>query len=150
MNINEPQGGLALPGMKKHEAVTPTQRRENQRLKAVSAIPDGFRKHFVSFCGEFVGTFLFLFFAFAGTQVANTPTTNGGLAQGPTISNIFYIAAAFGFSLLVNVWIFFRITGELTHNLWEEALANQHRRRRIQSSCSYFARSRLTAETNSP
>ncbi|KAK3335075.1 aquaporin-like protein [Neurospora tetraspora] len=59
--------------------------------------------------GEFVGTFLFLFFGFAGAQVAVTaPGNAGGL---PSTSNLLYIALAFGFSLMVNVWAFFRVTG---------------------------------------
>ena len=61
--------------------------------------------------GEFVGTYLFLFFAFAGTQVANTPPGEAG--SPPDISALLYISLAFGFSLLVNVWIFFRISGGL-------------------------------------
>lgn len=67
------------------------------------------RTNLVFGIGEFVGTFLFLFFAFAGTQVANTgPANAGGL---PSTSNLLYIALAFGFSLMVNVWAFFRVTG---------------------------------------
>ncbi|KAK3952687.1 aquaporin-like protein [Pseudoneurospora amorphoporcata] len=67
------------------------------------------RTNLVFGIGEFVGTFLFLFFAFAATQVANTaPANAGGL---PSTSNLLYIALAFGFSLMVNVWAFFRVTG---------------------------------------
>ena len=68
--------------------------------------------------GEFVGTFMFLFLAFAGTQVANTPATTAGsqsteLPQGPNPAQLLYIALAFGFSLAVNAWIFFRVSGGL-------------------------------------
>ena len=62
----------------------------------------------VSMLGEFVGTFLFLFFAFAATQVANNLR-----GSGPNIGVLLYISLAFGFSLAVNVWIFFRISGGL-------------------------------------
>lgn len=61
--------------------------------------------------GEFVGTYLFLIFAFAGTQVANTPGSDAD--SPPNTSTLLYIALAFGFSLAVNVWIFFRISGGL-------------------------------------
>ncbi|KAJ5261163.1 hypothetical protein N7478_011758 [Penicillium angulare] len=61
--------------------------------------------------GEFVGTFLFLFFSFAGTQVSNTPMPPPG--SYPNTSNLLYSALSFGFSLTVNVWTFFRITGGL-------------------------------------
>lgn len=68
--------------------------------------------------GEFVGTFLFLFFAFAGTQVANTAaagasTEESELPQVPNASVLMYISLAFGFSLVVNAWVFFRISGGL-------------------------------------
>ena len=74
---------------------------------------------FVATIGEFVGTTMFLFFAFAGTQVANigaqdssqNSTTGGATGFSPIV--LLYIAVAFGFSLMVNVWIFFRISGGL-------------------------------------
>ena len=65
--------------------------------------------------GEFVGTTMFLFFAFAGTQVANvgasdtTTATNASNGFSPIV--LLYTAVSFGFSLMVNVWIFFRISG---------------------------------------
>ena len=66
-----------------------------------------------------MGTTMFLFFAFAGTQVANigasssaaNSTTNASTGFSPIV--LMYIAIAFGFSLMVNVWIFFRISGGL-------------------------------------
>lgn len=62
---------------------------------------------------------MFLFFAFAGTQVANVgsmdsqsnSTTNASAGFSPIV--LTYIALSFGFSLMVNVWIFFRISGGL-------------------------------------
>jgi aquaporin related protein len=68
--------------------------------------------------GEFVGTTMFLFFAFAGTQVANiqstaSSTTTSGGATGFNIAVLLYISVIFGFSLMVNVWVFFRISGGL-------------------------------------
>jgi aquaporin related protein len=69
--------------------------------------------------GEFCGTFLFLFFAFAGTQIANTAAAaqtasnanNPSLPQAPNTSVLLYIALSFGFSLMISVWIFFRVSG---------------------------------------
>ena len=66
--------------------------------------------------GEFIGTTMFLFFAFAGTQIANlnnanpTPQTaspNSQTANNSTTStvntaNLMFIALAFGFSLMVH------------------------------------------------
>ncbi|KAF2716215.1 aquaporin [Polychaeton citri CBS 116435] len=67
-------------------------------------------------CGEYVGTVLFLFFALAGTQVANNiPTSSGASIQeiGSNPQQLQYIALCFGFSLAVNAWVFFRISGGL-------------------------------------
>ncbi|EGX96316.1 aquaporin [Cordyceps militaris CM01] len=93
----------------------------------VSAIPNKIRNHFVAAIGEFVGTFLFLFFAFSATQVANTALKGKNAAQQqsqaadsqhaiadiPDTPTLLYIALAFGFSLAVNAWVFFRISGGL-------------------------------------
>ncbi|KAF2107545.1 aquaporin-like protein [Lophiotrema nucula] len=70
--------------------------------------------------GEFVGTTMFLFFAFSGTQVANigssgnnNSNTTTGADTGFSAPVLQYIALVFAFSLMVNVWIFFRISGGL-------------------------------------
>lgn len=73
--------------------------------------------------GEFVGTVLFMIFALGGTNVALTPSTNltgatvagqdDSQASAVNTSNLLYIALSFGFSLAVNAWIFFRVSGGL-------------------------------------
>lgn len=74
--------------------------------------------------GEFAGTTLFLFFAFAGTQVAldaDVPPeaqSRVGTSDRPNqyVSNpaqLLYIALCFGFALAVNAWVFLRISGGL-------------------------------------
>lgn len=68
------------------------------------------RNHLVAMLGEFAGTFLFLFFAFAGTQTANLYANQSDVV-GPNPSVLLYISLSFGFSLAVNVWVFFRISG---------------------------------------
>lgn len=73
--------------------------------------PDTTRINLVAMLGEFVGTFLFLFFAFAGTQIANTPAPAAG--SPPSAPAIIFISLAFGVSLTANVWAFYRITGGL-------------------------------------
>ena len=70
---------------------------------------DEVRKHFVAASGEFVGTFLFLFFSFGGTQVANIVTPSAT----PNPSQLLYIALSFGFSLGITAWAFYRISGGL-------------------------------------
>lgn len=85
------------------------------------------KNHLLAMIGEYVGTVLFLFFAFGGAQVANIPSTsitgstttaNAGtadvaVAQAPNTSSLQFIALSFGFSLTVNAWVFFRISGGL-------------------------------------
>ena len=62
---------------------------------------------------------MFLFLAFSGTQVANTTTAGSqtsaavSVATAPNTSNLLYVALSFGFSLAVNAWVFFRVTGGL-------------------------------------
>ena len=74
----------------------------------------------VAMISEFTGTTLFLFFAFGGTQVANigagttaNNSTTGSQTGGVDPSKLLYISLSFGFSLAVNAWIFFRISGGL-------------------------------------
>ena len=74
-------------------------------------MPDKFRYNLLCVFGEFVGTFMFLLFSFAGTQVSNTPMAPDG--SPPNTSNLLYSSLCFGFSLTVNVWAFFRVTGGL-------------------------------------
>ncbi|KAJ9213663.1 hypothetical protein DTO166G4_4745 [Paecilomyces variotii] len=74
-------------------------------------LPDSTRNNIIAVIGEFVGTFLFLFFSFAGTQISNTPKPPDG--ANPNTSNLLYASLSFGFSLTVNVWAFYRVTGGL-------------------------------------
>lgn len=55
---------------------------------------------------EFVGTTMFLLLAFGGTQASNEVVGSG-------LERSLYIATAFGLSLLVSAWFFFRATGGL-------------------------------------
>ncbi|KPV76267.1 uncharacterized protein RHOBADRAFT_10302, partial [Rhodotorula graminis WP1] len=71
--------------------------------------------------GEFVGTTLFCFFAFAGTTVASLPATSvtdsgatatqGAVQPSPNTSSLLYVALSFGFSLAVNIQIFAGVSG---------------------------------------
>ncbi|OAK95694.1 aquaporin-like protein [Phaeosphaeriaceae sp. SRC1lsM3a] len=96
------------------------------RRNALSAyMSTKWRNEFVAAFAEFCGTFMFLFFAFGGTQVANTAAVfsdratagqdsgNDGITQAPNTSVLLYISLVFGFSLMVSVWVFFRVSGGL-------------------------------------
>jgi len=77
------------------------------------------KNHTVAVIAEFVGTTLFLFFAFGGTVTANigagstASDTTTGSNTGFNPATLLYISFSFGFSLMVNAWIFFRISGGL-------------------------------------
>ena len=71
------------------------------------------RTHFVAMLGEFVGTTLFLWFAFSGAQVVNTIVPAENPAPAVLVSQVLYLALTFGFSLMVNAWVFYRISGGL-------------------------------------
>ncbi|EGE82260.1 hypothetical protein RJZ56_007624 [Blastomyces dermatitidis] len=75
----------------------------------INRIPDPLRNGIVATTGEFVGTFLFLFYPFASGIIANEVVLEPGEQADPTA--LLYTALGFGVSLTVNVWLFFRVTG---------------------------------------
>jgi aquaporin related protein len=88
-----------------------------RRLPGAHLLPNPVRIYLVAMLGEFAGTFLFLFFAFTGTHVANMWASNQPdhtlTGMGPQPAALLYISLSFGFSLAVNAWTFFRISGGL-------------------------------------
>lgn len=70
--------------------------------------------HLVAAVGEFVGTFMFLYFAFACQIMLVNQAAERAIGNGLASSqqNIF-TALVYGFSLLVNAWTFYRISGGL-------------------------------------
>ena len=74
-------------------------------------LPDTTRNNITAVIGELVGTFLFIFWALVGAQIANTPASIPGADPRPDA--LLYNALSCAFSLMVNLWIFYRITGGL-------------------------------------
>jgi aquaporin related protein len=73
-----------------------------------------FQAHLVAAMGEFVGTFMFLYFSFACQIMLTTQASEISLANGgPSSQQNVFTALVYGFSLLVNVWAFYRISGGL-------------------------------------
>lgn len=70
--------------------------------------------HLVAASGEFVGTFFFLWLGYGGQLMALTqaaaPAGTGGGASSETVV---FISLIYSFSLLVNAWAFYRISGGL-------------------------------------
>ena len=99
--------------------MTAKEKAKVMRLPLTEWMNSTVKNHFVAFLGELVGTTMFLVFAFAGTEVANIRSqasdsnTTTGEATGFNVATLLYISLSFGFSLMVNVWIFFRISGGL-------------------------------------
>lgn len=97
-------------------------KKESTQRRKQRGFTSKWRNELVAMTAEFCGTFLFLFFAFGGTQVANTAAVasdaatagqqGNGLTQAPNTSVLLYISLIFGFSLMVNVWVFFRVSQE--------------------------------------
>ena len=71
------------------------------------------RKHFVAATGEFVGTFLFLFFAFLGHSMSVSQAPSMAPNGGNSNQTVVYISMSYGFSLLVTVWTLYRVSGGL-------------------------------------
>ena len=71
------------------------------------------RDHLVAATGEFVGTFFFLWFAFAWHLIAVNQQPAVATNGGPSAVQIMYVSVGYGFSLLVSAWAFYRISGGL-------------------------------------
>lgn len=71
------------------------------------------RKHFVAATGEFVGTFLFLFFAFLGHSMAATQSGESGPGGSPSSQQVVFVSLSYGLSLLVTAWTLYRVSGGL-------------------------------------
>ncbi|CAJ2513855.1 Uu.00g019740.m01.CDS01 [Anthostomella pinea] len=87
---------------------------EQRRVRLLNFLPLNVKNHIVAVASEFAGTFMFLLFAFGGTNAVNTAPDEGqpqNLAANP--SKLMFISLCFGMSLAVNAWVFFRISGGL-------------------------------------
>ncbi|KAI1766563.1 aquaporin-like protein [Hypoxylon sp. FL1150] len=82
----------------------------SHRLNILNILPLTIKNHLVAALSEFAGTFMFLFFAFGGTNAVNT-NLPGDAPADP--AKLLYISLCFGMSLAVNAWVFFRISGGL-------------------------------------
>lgn len=93
----------------KNHGIFPAHRKRNPLTATQS--------HFVAAIAEFVGTFMFLFLAFAGHLMAVSQAQRLSPAgmTGSTTDNqtVLIIGLAYAISLLVNVWAFYRISGGL-------------------------------------
>lgn len=116
--MTTPQGiAFALPGLPARSFRTRgTSDYLTRGIPFLKFLPNGLRNHLVAILCEFVGTFLFLFFAYSGMQVAKAQSQNAGSGlnvQGLDAPQLLYVSLGFGSSLAVNAWVFFRVSGGL-------------------------------------
>jgi aquaporin related protein len=115
MNVDRPARKIRLPWQKRaHILPDDSETQVSRRVPFLGFLPLAVKNHFVAMSGEFAGTFLFLLFAFGGTNAVNTAPKQGqpeNLAADP--AKLLFISLCFGMSLAVNAWVFFRISGGL-------------------------------------
>lgn len=115
MNVDRPARRIRLPWQHR-ESCLPNDDESfvSRRVSLLNFLPLPIKNHIVAMMGEFVGTSMFLLFALGGTNVVNAAPEQGrpvDLAANP--AKLLFIALCFGFSLAVNAWVFFRISGGL-------------------------------------
>ncbi|KAF2441508.1 aquaporin-like protein [Karstenula rhodostoma CBS 690.94] len=104
--------------LEKNHDIYPTTSESSSGAPSITARLNSkvLRKEVTIVLGEFVGTFLFLFFAFAATQIALeastiNPSAPADAPKPPELHKLLYIAFAFGCALAVNVAIFADVSG---------------------------------------
>ncbi|KAI1261879.1 aquaporin-like protein [Xylariaceae sp. FL1019] len=87
---------------------------EERRIRLLHFLPLPVKNHIVAVASEFAGTFMFLLFAFGGTNAVNNAPNEGQPQDlSANAAKLLYISLCFGMSLAVNAWVFFRISGGL-------------------------------------
>ena len=107
MNVDRPARQLRLPWQKrKHLLPADDETFVSRRVPLLGRLPLPIKNYLVAMLSEFVGTFMFLLFAFGGTNVVNTAPKD----QQPTNlqanpSKILFISLCIGLSVLRPSWI---------------------------------------------
>ena len=102
--LRRPQGSST----RQHPAIFADAENQREHRRERESKTTAAQRHVVAMSGEYVGTTMFLFFAFTGTQIANSmPATE------PVLGQLLFICLSFGFSLAVTAWAFYRISGGL-------------------------------------
>lgn len=85
-------------------------------VRMINMLSKTMKGHVVAAAGEFAGTFLFLLFGMGALNAVNDAPMvgeNDAHSLSADTSKLLFISLAFGFSLAINVWVFFRISGGL-------------------------------------
>lgn len=67
--------------------------------------------HLIAASGEFVGTFFFPWMGYSSQMMVFNQAPAQAIAGGLSSETVVYTALVYGFSLLVNAWAFYRISG---------------------------------------
>lgn len=115
MNAHPPNPSTLLP-----TTHAPTQdghpMDKNIVVRMINMLSKTVKGHVVAAAGELVGTFLFLLFGMGALNAVNdAPMTgeNASHSLAADSSKLLFISLAFGFSLAINAWVFFRVSGGL-------------------------------------
>lgn len=71
------------------------------------------QSHLIAASGEFVGTFFFLWMGYSGQLMVGNQVSSLAIVGGASSETIVFISLIYSFSLLVNAWAFYRISGGL-------------------------------------
>lgn len=71
------------------------------------------QSHMIAASGEFVGTFFFLWIGYSAQLMVLDQTSGLATAGGSSSETIVFVSLVYSFSLLVNAWAFYRISGGL-------------------------------------
>lgn len=108
--LSHPSSGSPPAGTEQIDHHIAHHLRRRRRDRTISPM----HSHLVAASGEFVGTFFFLWMSYSASLMVldqqSATALNGG---GSSTDTVVYIALVYGFSLLVNAWAFYRISGGL-------------------------------------
>ena len=95
------------------EQITGSLRRKSAEKHVGGGHINVLQSHMIAASGEFVGTFFFLWMAYSGQLMVLGQVGSVAIVGGTSSETIVLVAIVYGFSLLVNAWAFYRISGGL-------------------------------------
>lgn len=88
-------------------------RRRSQDTHVEGGHITSIQSHLIAATGEFVGTFFFLWMGYSGQLMVGNQVPSLAIVGGASSETIVFISITYSFSLLVNAWAFYRISGGL-------------------------------------
>lgn len=106
-----------LPGNNKELSLTTSRGSAYLIDQFMDRVPTAIKNRVVAMLSEFVGTFLFMFIGIGGTSAVSNDAASqmqwahGNLLASP--SKLLFIAVSWSMAIIINAWIFFRVSGGL-------------------------------------